>query len=159
MKKLLALVLVLSVAPLASANFSLTANGGTFSISSDADAAQAFYVLVSTDIAEPTFENLVGGSLSDVTSYGTMAASSFNVTSIAGDAYVWKVNFADSTALIPAGAWGTYTATDGSIFQEGTGAVEVITDGFAPVGTLAVVPEPATMALLSLGALALRRKK
>jgi hypothetical protein len=158
MKKLLSLVLVLALTSLASATFSLTLVGSTISMSSDVAVAPAgglemYWALLGT----------AGMTISDS---GAVAAQS-------GTGFDMQINGDVSGAgLTGNGTWGTLFTTGGSIAAgdlftgftfTGTGTVTLVKiledfSGFDGDQASLIIPEPATIALLCLGGLLLRKK-
>lgn len=167
MKKLLVLALVLSVASLATAGLTLGTAGSTASIVSDnADAYNIAISWTSTlDVASAGLTAMAAaGNLSEVQDFGVNdMGAAFGLPQL-GIQQVYAVNVASSTAgVLQPGAGYEVTFNGIAGFGEtdmGMGQVNLIdsTSG-ALVASAYVVPEPATMALLGLGALVLRRKK
>ena len=154
MKKLLVLTLVLGMASLASAGltyvsgdvtWTLDMGAGTLTGVSSSDAQYSEYLWITVgDVAGTTVYDAAGDAGSITTPYGT----------IAGYEQYYLVNaeqVAPENSLMAAGTWFVFN------FEPGTSEVTVL-DG---TGTevLSAIPEPATMVLLGLGALVLRRKK
>lgn len=187
MKKLFALALVLSVASLASAGLQWVSSTGTFDVNpgeiitltlNATDGAKASGV----SIGHITDNGALGGfdawgfnaGFTTVGSAGLDGAT-FNgmaSTAYAADDILWldaistSDSFADGlltlTYRVGAEAAGTViTLSGGALDMTGQGNEVRLLSGFVgmPEVALNVVPEPATMALLGLGALVLRRRK
>jgi len=163
MKKLLVLVLVLGMASLANAgilsDISLSMSGSTVTVNglaaTTAYFANGFGIYVPGGAASPVISNVAIGSaagdLGKVLWYG-------NSTDYAGyngfDAFPGQSGQGANVAI---GTWATFTYAGAvgdklDIFDNAISATQ-------RVGQLTITPEPATLAILGLGALLLRRKK
>jgi len=164
MKKLLVLALIMAVAPLASATFTLEKLPAgpaayTISISSDVD-------IVAASSNEMYWALLVdAGALTDVGASAKKTGTGFDM----------QINGDISGAGLPGiGTWGTLFTTGGAITAgqlfDGfavsgpatlVSLVQILPDfsGYGQTVATLVIPEPATIAVLGLGGLLLRRKK
>ena len=169
MKKLLVLTLVLGIASLATAGLS-------YNVPVSVEPGEAFQVTISSDAGIPDMpyelgvypgsnvtidgadvDNGPGGVLE-----GYLAAANY-YASYGGADFTAK----DTAAVEPGsalGVWFTIDAVAGPAEGLAVFSIQDYNAGYAEVGTFSVpvevaVPEPATMALLGLGALVLRRKK
>lgn len=154
MKKLIALVMVIGFASLATAGIvldaPLTVAPGevvTVSVVSDLGGVEGAYdaYVYSYDVALSQPVDLTGGDLSYSSASGSW----------------WAIGAASSTGELVAGAHFTTTFTAGaagdvySIFLSDPADWTAI----ASTATITVVPEPMTLGLLGLGGLFLRRRK
>jgi hypothetical protein len=167
MKKLMALVLVLSVAPLATAGLAFTVNGsavasgGSIQVANGAvtvelvnDAAGAA-IPVGWIVVDPVVANPTPGSVGPAPR-GTWTISQYGEYE---GTYQWEViNTVPSVDETPAGVLFTV-----GFDKAGVTVVDVQNANLESLGSITlldvVVPEPATMALLGLGGLLLRRKQ
>ena len=166
MKKLLILMLVLSlatvsfgvIAPVAS-DYTATLSGTTLTISGPALASgvsvnPGFYDLTDTsmwsggvELGSPT----TAGSLADIAPYSS-SSDGYGV-----DCWGGSTGLEVPAHPAQAGDWFTVTVTGLSVGDSLD--VEDVSDGYKSVGTITVLPEPMTIALLGLGGLFLRRRK
>ena len=153
MKKFLVLTLVLGIASLASAALSWTpanpaAAAGTITLVTDAaiSAYDVSFMVTSGDAALDA-SAIVPGLVFD---FATAAA-----IDTAQEARITASQFLSG----PVGPGGLFEDLKYSATVESTiDVVDQLNQGRV-LGTISIVPEPATMALLGLGALVLRRKK
>jgi hypothetical protein len=159
MKKFLVLTLVLGIASLASAGLSLSTDGASVAVEgadhTSATAYTVFLVFDGSTAGTPSLDYLGGAS-----SITDMSAANANFTAALGALGVattatssWQIVLQDTDPFlkIPNGTLVTTAVSDGSAYMLSQDA-SVLIDSV-------VVPEPATMALLGLGALVLRRRK
>ena len=166
MKKLLVLTLMMGIASLATAGLSIGYDGANVVVQSDVELLGGLNNAIGS-VGAPvgtTFDlrNVdVPNSAAEITSYAAYAAS-YGYDDLT--AIVWSNVGADILVPSPAGFWLSYALPGLQIVPEGqhTVAVTLTDELFAPVQTIFLgeaIPEPATMALLGLGALLLRRRK
>jgi hypothetical protein len=161
MKKLLVLTLVLGIASLANAGFSLAADGTTVTmVGADNDTyAGTTFNLICVDSATtttPTINYNGGVAPSTITANMGFAANWEAYIGLPAGSVksVWVIELADSAE--------PYELLNGTLVtanMAGAGTVYLRTAAGAAIDSITVVPEPATLALLGLGALVLRRKK
>jgi len=163
MKKLLVLTLVLGIASLASAALSLAATDNVVGAYSDDTEPYVAFIAYSESLDPAAVALTPAGdqNLSFLVDYGVNPGSAVGLPDAA--LHIWNFSAASSTvgALQP-GEHLTATFADGTMFGDadmGLGTVYLLAEDTSKIGALYVVPEPATLALLGLGALVLRRKK
>ncbi len=168
MKKFLVLALVLGIASLATADLALTLEGETGLIS-------AFEGLEIVSDGDLDLSAVVGIATSGydlkVTVTGDLTIDT-SAVSFPGAGSIWLFGNTfvgtptDTDARFTGGHFGSVavdTAAFSGVVIKGTSGTiifdEIVNDGSHALATVTVVPEPATLALLGLGALVLRRKK
>jgi hypothetical protein len=160
MKKLLMLVLVLGIASLANAAplFSTTPGPDTISFSLLTSGVPECDIYIDYT---PLIGLLPGFDPFAATLSGVEPINALTVQTIAVDGYnMWSIAFA-STGNLPTGNMGTLDI-NGAAANVGSTPVALPTydmDGAQIGDTTIFVPEPATIALLCLGGLLLRKKK
>jgi len=174
MRKFLVLVLVLGMASLANAGLVLNPASATIALNGSTILSLTTNAQISAGVNEQ-YAMILGPA-------GSLAWDTSAVTTISGDVFAMTV--ADAGATVPAGTDGVYVG----VFNFGTAyaAGSTIVDGIKVTGlkagqyaislknvdmdgstitgdagsmTLTVTPEPATLVILGLGGLLLRRKK
>lgn len=157
MKKFMVLSLVLAMVGISSAALTFVADGNVAKVVSDNANPYAFWVVVENDLLPVSIEFTAGGNTngdSTMTGYGDFGGTDWT--------YVAVRSLAPANPLV-AGDHVTVTLADGiqlGYEDMGMGKIDFVTEDESTVlGSLYVVPEPATLALLGLGALVLRRKK
>jgi hypothetical protein len=162
MKKLLVLVLVLAFASLANATYIISINlaGNLITVSNDAAMLGGIDTGLGI-IGNATFDTItyrtVGAPTSDpvVVDYSAQDLIDFDLGGLGYTGGMKTVFWGDPVLTPnPAGMWYTIGVT-------GTpGTVIVMADSSGtPLGGSVVIPEPATIALLCIGGLLLRKKK
>ena len=150
MKKLLILTLVLGIASLASAGFSIAYDGANVIVSSDVELIGGINLGVGgigVDVGTLELRTVGAPTTAPViTEYGDTTGIGYDWTDLV--TVVWGDPV---TTPNPAGMWLTAPVS-------GVGTVELVDGNFTVLGSVEI-PEPATMALLGLGALFLRRRK
>lgn len=160
MKKLLVLSLVLGFASLASAGLVYSVNGETFVEGMTVAGPVTLSAVMGESGKAYTLQVTVDGDLTLDTS----------ATEFPGNGSTWMFGnkFVDGTvtetaARLTGGAFmdvAAGTEAFSGLVVNGTSGTITLEDAITGVvSTITVVPEPATMALLGLGALVLRRKK
>ncbi len=158
MKKLLVLALVMTVASLASAALVIT-------VPDMVNAGESFQIVIGGDSAYSFAGGLYGDGVGAVTGFekvkGNVTAASYEAAYGGWEFLVDEVG-ANGSTPVPAGDWIKFNAKAGAAGE--TLAFDLYDYNVSltnPVKSFAVsvVPEPTTMILLGLGALALRRKK
>jgi hypothetical protein len=162
MKKLLVLSLVLSVASLATAGLSLSAAGDTATVVSDDDQAYVAFVAYTDGLPGAVALTPAGAqNLSYLNDYGVNPGYYFGIA----DPLVQVYGFSVASSTVGAVQSGdhltaTFAGLELGAVDQGLGSVYLLAeDSVTILGTAYVTPEPATMGLLGLGALLLRRKK
>ena len=163
MKKLLVLSLVVGMASLASAALSLSVAGDTVAVVSDNDQAYGAWLVYSAGLPG-TVALTAGGDLdlSFLDDYGVNDGADLGFAEL-GSVQVY--NFSVGSAIVGAIEPGTHLTAQFAGFQfgdvdMGLGHVNLLDNDLTTVVASAyVVPEPATMVLLGLGALVLRKRK
>jgi hypothetical protein len=163
MRKLLILMLVLGMAPLAGATISLVSTAATVGLSGTTT------VQVSSDTADLPWAGYLG-----YTHAGASLTSMWVLPAAGGDAAVapspggyagyWWMSAADNASPFTIAAGVQF---EGTLLGTATGVYNFYlydsnwSTPISPSGTftLTVIPEPMTMALLGLGGLLLRRRK
>ena len=162
MRKLLILMLVLGMAPLACATVSLVSSAATVGIS------EAATIQVSSDVDDLAWAGYIGytyANASITTMAALPAAGSLGGVGAGPGGWLgyWQLSAADNT---PPNTIDVGVQFSGAAMGTATGSYDFyLYDGnwttASPWGTftLTVIPEPITMALLGLGGLLLRRRK
>jgi len=172
MKKLLALVLILAVASLANAGLMLSWDNTAQTITMSCDIGligginNAIGVMVDpaidgTLIGDITFRT-IGAPDADPTVNRLTGLEAVGAGLPFGGGFAEVVWGDPITTPAPAGDWLSFTMAGYTLGTEAGHAVEVVLWGDNVTGGsiyLNPVPEPATIAILSLGGLLLRRKK
>ena len=156
MKKLLVLTLILGVASLATAGLSLVDDGaGQVGVNVDNDDAANFFLAFESPAISASNIALTDagtGTLSSITPYGVLDGASLGLPAL-GLIDVYAINTASATVGdVVAGIRATAD-------YDAAGQISLLDGSLSLVETISVVPEPATMALLGLGTLLIRRKK
>ena len=157
MKNLLVLALVLAVTSFAAAVpvWTITDVGGAVTISVAASDARDLYLALTVDSGAVLSSIAKGANApSDSMSAGSLASNAVVLPGETGE--VWAMADFSSPYTYGAGTWLTATRT-GSPTTIRLYEVDE-NSGTAPLASL-YIPEPATIAILSLGGLLLRRKK
>ena len=167
MKKFVVLMLVLGMVSMASATLTIVesavdvVDGGstTITLASDTTSGWGMYIKApsgSTGITAITeiSNNAGDDGYANIHTNNTYAASGY-----------WDIAASDAsdpfTSIVPGNQF-TVTIDDGGLASGGTYLIELRTYGWTAGGdsiVVSVIPEPATMCLLGLGGLLLRRKK
>ena len=163
MRKIVTLILILGIASMASAAISLVessidiavGDAGTINLASDSTGGWDAYVVSPniSAIAEIADNAGANGYANDSGAYG------------GAPYYYWDVGAADLTSpfteLPVAGNQFAITVNDGGLGIGGSYIVKLVDTGFSEIGstTVNIIPEPATIALLGLGGLLLRKRK
>jgi len=163
MKKLVSLILILGMVPLASAGLTLTVANNVATIHSDSVDAWAALVTVTVGLGEVTALTQQGNlSLSKNENFGVVSGEDLGFPEL-GMVTVYDISVAGSVGevIIP-GAQYTVTLPQGMKLGNtdmGMGRIDVLAyDLSGIIATAYVIPEPASMLLLGLGGLFLRRK-
>jgi hypothetical protein len=167
MKKLLVLVLVLAMASLASATVSMTLSGD----STPGSGTISMYVVPSPtgQIDLQMAIGLIGSGTLDLGTMGVSAPTDsadtdaslamMGVDGTYGNGEIWTMT--SFTSVYPTGVWLTVNYT-GAVAGDTITAFQSADGNFDDVdmqSNTIVIPEPATIALLCLGGLLLRKKK
>ena len=162
MKKLLVLMLVLCMASLANAGLSLTGLPDTINVgesmiigitSDDGAQYEGFLLMENNGLASYGATTIEGIAVpaAQVVYYGTTVDPTV-------DAYGIENSDTSITDLLTPGLGFTFEIVAGA---EGTVGFQLMNSQFAQIGsgTLTIVPEPISLAILGLGGLFLRRRK
>jgi len=161
MKKLLVLVLVLAVSAIANADLvgSLTLDEGIVSLNIMGSPADPFYAIAIqgagtlSGFAAPA---LVG---SDVAGSPAMSFAGLDLVETYGNGVIWTFVDSSDPYVFPDGTWLTAVLSGAVAGDVITGyQYDAENDAFIALGSVTIVPEPITVALLGLGGLFIRRK-
>ena len=169
MKKLLSLVLVLVLASFVNAaivsEMQIVDNGdGTYSIelvsgmSASVDSSGGYWVLVGVDASSGSLASTLPSAMDLSTIYGDAESSLSNGLFAVGDGVLGEFSASSTTSWTAAA--GVYA--DSFVAQTGVTTLYLYTiddnTSYATLVDTLVIPEPATIALLCLGGLLLRKK-
>jgi hypothetical protein len=162
MKKLLVLMLVLGMASLANAAYTISFSGGNVVVGNDEPMIGGINVAIAEKGSAP-----LGAFVLRTTGAPTTAPTYFEygATDLAGTGYdaMKQIVWGDAvTQPNPAGEWFTMAMPGYILGTEANHTVQLdLANGNAEAigGTLYLLPEPTTLAILGLGGLLLRRKK
>jgi hypothetical protein len=156
MKKLAVLMLVFGLAPVAGAALSFNVTGTTATIDGIIDLPQTIYLFIGADA--PITVSLGAAAPS-------MAGFSMDVPTAQGYGVPIPSMYTGGECWIMGAAAGEFYLTGLYLQGVGTAGTHVIggwfdeVGGYGAIGTGILTPEPATVALLGLGGLLLRRRK
>ncbi len=170
MKKLLSLILVLGMVSLAGAGLRSLQREGENAVSVVSDDSGAYNVLLAYSPSLVATLELTpmaaAGDKSYIKDYDLQNMGDYDLPEL-GVAHVWEINIASSQAgvLQPgAGCVATFDGVKLGDVDMGLGRIDLLDSNALDDGTLEilgsafVIPEPASMLLLGLGGLFLRRK-